>query len=507
MILRADVLCLVTKGSAAPFAPVKHGGAGRRHKTAQPAMQKRMCFSGLRVFGSVCCHATSAVGGGFWTGAYATGTVWRTQRSMSRLQHSFSRRLFLRGLAGAATVGAAVGKASAEDQPLNALIGETDHGEFGQSFDQASRTIHMPRASAPTLSAATAETTAHAMETYDEIVTRGGWPAVPKVDELRLGNRHPSVADLRGRLSASGDLDSSAVGNDIYDSYVEEAVRRFQARHGLTIDGIVREATLDALNVPATTRRDQLKINIERLKTLSTNLGPRYVVANIPAAHVEAIQNDVVVSRHAAVAGKPDRPSPDINSKIIQINFNPYWTVPASIVRKDLIPKMQDQPDYLTDNHIRILDGKQRELQPSDINWYSTDATNYTFKQDPGAKNSLGTIRINFPSAYGVYMHDTPLKNLFGDDFRFHSSGCMRVQNVRELVSWLLDETKSWTPEDIDRVIKSGDRKDAQLAKPVPLHWVYVTAWAASDGVVQFREDIYSRDGLGAPAIPATTKL
>ena len=507
MILRADVLCLVTKGSAAPFAPVKHGGAGRRHKTAQPAMQKRMCFSGLRVFGSVCCHATSAVGGGFWTGAYATGTVWRTQRSMSRLQHSFSRRLFLRGLAGAATVGAAVGKASAEDQPLNALIGETDHGEFGQSFDQASRTIHMPRASAPTLSAATAETTAHAMETYDEIVTRGGWPAVPKVDELRLGNRHPSVADLRGRLSASGDLDSSAVGNDIYDSYVEEAVRRFQARHGLTIDGIVREATLDALNVPATTRRDQLKINIERLKTLSTNLGPRYVVANIPAARVEAIQNDVVVSRHAAVAGKPDRPSPDINSKIIQINFNPYWTVPASIVRKDLIPKMQDQPDYLTDNHIRILDGKQRELQPSDINWYSTDATNYTFKQDPGAKNSLGTIRINFPSAYGVYMHDTPLKNLFGDDFRFHSSGCMRVQNVRELVSWLLDETKSWTPEDIDRVIKSGDRKDAQLAKPVPLHWVYVTAWAASDGVVQFREDIYSRDGLGAPAIPATTKL
>src|SRR5271156_338112 len=214
---------------------------------------------------------------------------------MSGSQHRFSRRLFLRGLAGAATASAAVGKALAEDQPLNALIGETDHGEFGQSFDQASRTIHMPRASAPTLSAATAETTAHAMETYDGIVTRGGWPTVPKVDELRLGNRHPSVADLRGRLSASGDLDSSAVGNDIYDSYVEEAVRRFQARHGLNIDGIVREATLDALNVPAATRRDQLKINIERLKTLSTNLGPRYVVANIPAARVEAIENGVAV--------------------------------------------------------------------------------------------------------------------------------------------------------------------------------------------------------------------
>jgi murein L,D-transpeptidase YcbB/YkuD len=423
-----------------------------------------------------------------------------------------SRRLLLRGLAGAAYAGGLMaGRARAQtrldDRSLEALMRETDRGEFGQSFDQASRTIHMPKASAPTLSPTTAETTERAVAIYDAIVARGGWRKVPKVEELKLGMRHPSVVDLRARLSVSGDLDPSAVGNDIYDSYVEEAVRRFQARHGLNIDGIVREATLDAMNVPATTRRDQLKINIERLRTLSTNLGPRYVVANIPAARVEAIQNDVVVSRHAAVAGKPDRPSPDINSRIVQINFNPYWTVPASIVRKDLIPKMQDQPDYLTENHIRILDSHQKELKPADINWYSEEATNYTFKQDPGAKNSLGSIRINFPSPYGVYMHDTPLKNLFGDDFRFHSSGCMRVQNVRELVVWLLDETKGWPAAEIDSVIKSGERKDAQLAKPVPLHWVYVTAWAASDGVVQFREDIYGRDGLGAPAIPPTTKL
>lgn len=417
------------------------------------------------------------------------------------------RRTFLRGMAGTALASFAAGRAFAEDQPLDALMNDSGHSEFGQSFDQAPRTVRMPKASAPTLSPATAETTAHAVETYNQIVARGGWPVVPKVDELRLGNRHPSVVELRTRLKISGDLDASAVGNDVYDTYVEEAVRRFQARHGLSMDGVVREATLDAMNVSATTRRDQLKVNIERLKTLSTNLGPRYVVANIPAARVEAIENDVVVSRHTAVAGKPDRASPDINSKIVQINFNPYWTVPASIVRKDLIPKMQDQPDYLTQNHIRILDGRNNELHPSQINWYSEDATQYTFKQDPGSQNSLGSMRINFPSAFGVYMHDTPLKNLFGDDFRFHSSGCMRVQNVRQLVIWLLDETKGWSPAEIDRVLKSGDRKDAQLVKPVPLHWVYVTAWSANDGVTQFREDIYSRDGLGGPAIPATTKL
>ena len=310
------------------------------------------------------------------------------------------RRTVLRGFAGAATAaatGLAAYRAAAEDQPLDALIGDTDSGQFGQDFDQASRTIHMPKPTAPTLSPATAQITEHAMGAYDKIVAQGGWPEVPKVEVLKLGMRNPSVAQLRTRLSVSGDLDPNATGNDIYDSYVEEAVRRFQARHGLTIDGIVREPTLVAMNVPAATRRDQLKVNIERLKTLSTNLGPRYVVANIPAARIEAIENDVAVSRHAAVAGKPDRASPDINSKIVQINFNPYWTVPASIVRKDLIPKMQDQPEYLTDNHIRIFDARHNELQPSQINWYSNDATSYTFKQDPGDFNSLGHDPHQFP--------------------------------------------------------------------------------------------------------------
>jgi L,D-transpeptidase YcbB len=426
-------------------------------------------------------------------------------RNRSRI--GVDRRAFLARCAGAVALTGLASRAIAEDPALDALIDDGRDSQFGQDFDQASRTIHMPKPTAPTLSPATAQFTDKAVATYDAIVARGGWPTVPPVDELRVGNRHPSVVDLRERLSASGDLDPSAVGNNIYDSYVEAAVRRFQARHGLTIDGIVRVATLTAMNVPATTRRDQLKVNVTRLKSLTTNLGPRYVVANIPAARVEAIENDVAVSRHAAVAGKPDRASPDINSKIVEINFNPYWTVPASIVRKDLIPRMQDEPDYLTKNHIRIYDAKHAELQPSQINWYSEDATHYSFKQDSGDFNSLGSIRINFPSQYGVYMHDTPLKNLFGDDFRFHSSGCMRIQNVRQLVAWLLDETKGWSPEEIDKVIKSGEQKNARLKTPVPLHWVYVTAWSASDGVVQFREDIYSRDGLGAPAIPATTKL
>jgi murein L,D-transpeptidase YcbB/YkuD len=317
---------------------------------------------------------------------------------------------------------------------------------------------------------------------------------------MRIGYRNPGVRALRQRLRVGGDLELDAGAADVFDSYVEAGVRRFQARHGLTVDGVVNDLTLKAMNVPAAVRLAQLKTNTIRLRSLSGNLGNRHVVCNIPAARIEAIEGGVAVSRHTAVAGKPDRPSPDINSKIVEVNFNPYWTVPVSIVRKDLIPKMQAEPDYLTSNHIRIFNMHGDELTPSQINWYSEEAVNYRFKQDPGDFNSLGSIRINFPSKDGVYMHDTPSKGLFGEDMRFHSSGCVRVQNVRELVNWLLQDTPPWSRQEIDAVIKSGERKDARLLRPVPLHWVYITAWATPDGVTQFRPDIYNRDGLSAVA-------
>jgi murein L,D-transpeptidase YcbB/YkuD len=416
-----------------------------------------------------------------------------------------TRRRVIAGLgAGAASLAATRVFAQGAEDPLQQLIQQNERGDFGASYDSTSRTIKMPTASLPTLSAGTAQTTEAAITRYEQIVAAGGWPAVPPSDRLRLGSRHASVVPLRARLKLAGDLDPGAGEGDVYDSYVEAAVRRFQARHGLSVDGIARNLTFSALNIQAAERLNQLKVNLVRLRALAATPGHRFVVCNIPAAQLEAIENGVVMSRHAAVAGKPDRPSPDLSSKIVEINFNPYWTVPVSIVRKDLIPKMQAEPDYLTKNHIRILDPKGNELTPAQINWFSEEAVNYRFKQDPGDFNSLGSIRINFPSQHGVYMHDTPLKNLFGEDIRFHSSGCMRIQNVRELVNWLLSETSGWSRGEIEGVIKSGERKDAKLKPPVPLQWVYVTAWATPDGVVQFRDDIYNRDGLSA--VPALSR-
>jgi L,D-transpeptidase YcbB len=415
---------------------------------------------------------------------------------------AFSRRNVLNlgaGLAADAFARAAHALEQTLDQMLDELIQENQESSLDSGFDNSSRNVRLPKKTLPTLSPSTAQSTEASIAHYEAIVAKGGWPEVPAIAEGgRVGVKSAAIPPLRQRLSIAGDLELNSGEPQVFDSYVDAAVRRFQVRHGLHPDGIVHDTTLRALNAPADVRLAQLKINAQRLKTLTGNLGNRFVVANIPAAQIEAIENGVAVTRHIAVAGKPDRPSPDINSKIIQINFNPFWTVPVSIVRKDLIPKMQAEPDCLTKNHIRIYDAKNNEQPPSQIDWYSTEAVNYKFKQDAGNFNSLGSIRINFPSPHGVYMHDTPAKNLFGEDFRFASSGCMRVQNVRELVYWILQETPGWSRAEIDEVIQSGERKDAKVAKPVPLYWVYVTAWATPDGVVQFRDDIYNRDGFGA---------
>ena len=209
----------------------------------------------------------------------------------------------------------------------------------------------------------------------------------------------------------------------------------------------------------------------------------------------------MVVTHHAAGVGKIDRQSPIMQTKATDINFNPFWTVPASIIRKDLIPKMQKDPNYLSDNKIRIFNKDGVEVSPQQINWHSLEAVNYKFRQDPAADvNSLGFVRINISNPYGVYMHDTPAKGIFGDDFRFVSSGCMRVQNVKDYVTWLLKDTPGWTRDKIDEAIRSGERIDAKLAQPVPVYWVYITAWATPEGIVQFRDDIYQKDGFGPVA-------
>ncbi|MGQ4272572.1 L,D-transpeptidase family protein [Terrihabitans sp. B22-R8] len=401
-------------------------------------------------------------------------------------------RALVRGAAGVIVSVLLIDVAAAQ----NARV-QTAAAEWEQRFDSAPAAARMPKTSVPILSTQTLESTQQALQHYIEIESAGGWPSIPDGPMLKLGSRSPAVRAIRERLAVSGDLPVNAGAPDVFDSYVDAAVRRFQARHGLIVNGAVGPDSRAAMNVPASTRRHQMETSLGRLAALTRKIENRFVMVNIPAAQIEAVSGGTVDLRHTAVVGKADRQSPQLAVKIQEVNFNPYWTVPASIIRKDLIPKMQQEPDYLTKNNIRIYTQRGEELQPEQVNWNSTEAMGYRFTQDPGDLNSMGSIRINMPNTEGVYMHDTPSKGLFGENNRFHSSGCVRVQNVRELVDWLLRGTPNWERPQIDAAIRSGKRIDAKLSAAVPVHWVYITAWADADGVVQFRDDIYNQDGVG----------
>jgi L,D-transpeptidase YcbB len=417
-------------------------------------------------------------------------------RTVSRL----SRRAFFGATAGAAfavALGSIPSKAQEQD---------VSQAEWPQSYE-ASPEMAVAREATPILSPATVDATQAAVQKYQDLVAHGGWNALPGGPELRVGSKSRAVQALRERLVASGDLDPVAGAGPVYDSFVEAAVKRFQARNGLSQTGVVNEATLSELNVPAAARLQQLETNIVRLRAYSGDLGSRFVLVNIPAASVETVENGVVYSHHAAGVGKIDRQSPIMQTKATEINFNPFWTVPPSLIKKDLIPKMKGDPNYLADEKIRVFNKDGQEVSPTSIDWNTDEATHYKYRQDTGADlNSLGFVRINIPNPYGVYMHDTPSKGIFGDDFRFVSSGCVRVQDVRDYVAWLLKDTPGWGRDQIDAVIRSGDRLDVKLAQPVNVYWIYVTAWATPDGVVQFRPDIYQRDGAGpgpvASAVP-----
>jgi L,D-transpeptidase YcbB len=396
----------------------------------------------------------------------------------------------------AAWLGLVAGQATANAQDPIAQVLQNGTAGWSDGFDSGARGAADVRTSTPILSAEILAATSQAIAQYSDIVARGGWPAVPADRKLRIGMKGPAIAALRERLIIAGDLDAATGASDVFDSYVEAAVRRFQARHGVPVDGVVSDSTFAAMNIPAAVRLNQLSTNLTRLKGLAAKLPPRFVMVNIPAAQVEAVEQGQVASRHTAIVGKVDRPSPMVNSKIYEINFNPYWTVPVSIIKKDLIPKMQADPQYTTKFHIRIYNQQGQELTPEQVNWNSDEATKYQFREDPGDTNSLGLVKINFYSKDGVYMHDTPTKGLFNDEFRFDSSGCVRIQNIRELITWLLRDTPGWNRDMIDEMFKNGQRLDVKLVQQVPVYWVYVTAWAVSDGVVNFRNDIYGLDGL-----------
>jgi murein L,D-transpeptidase YcbB/YkuD len=345
----------------------------------------------------------------------------------------------------------------------------------------------------PVLDPQSAQRTAEALKRYQDIAAKGGWQPLPAAAKFVAGADGPDVAVLRMRLIVTGDL-AAGESSGPYDDDLSSGVKRYQIRNGLLATGLVGPRTLAALNVPVAKRVQQLEASLQRLQSIGFKFGERYVAVNIPAAFAEAIEGDKVVRRYRVVVGKSEKPSPTVTSQIGNVNLNPTWTVPSSITRHEIAAHMRKEPSYLARMHMVVLDGHGALLDPAGIDWTEGKVPDVTVRQEPGEWNALGRLRIDMPNSYAVYMHDTNQKMLFANDFRFDSHGCVRVDNVRDLAAWLLKDTPNWDRPQIDQAIATGQRQDVKLVKPVPVAWIYLTAWMSRDQIVQFRDDVYEQD-------------
>ena len=341
-----------------------------------------------------------------------------------------------------------------------------------------------------------------AVERYRRMVAAGGWPQIHGKVTLRKGDTGTEIAAIRQHLVIEGDLAPGGGNAGTFDQNFLDGLSRFQIRNGLRVSGFVDQRTLAALNVPAEERLRQLETNLQRVQgLLSFNKAPRYVLVNVPAFVTQAIDHGQLALESNVVVGKPARATPQVSARIVEVNFYPTWSVPDIVARQDLIPTIRKDPNYFHEQGFNVMrDWKSPPLDPAAVDWESPQVVSYKFRQDPGPQNALGVVRINMPNKHAVYMHDTPLKRLFGQSARAFSSGCVRVEQVLELVAWLLGPQKGWTLEKVEAQIASGKKLDVKLAAPVPVHFVYLTAFAGSNGIAQFRPDIYGRDsGFGDP--------
>ena len=346
----------------------------------------------------------------------------------------------------------------------------------------------------PTFDEGTARRIKEAALSYSDLAVRGGWPTIPAEAKFAIGQPGPQDDLLRQRLIISGDLAADKASGP-FDADMTEAVTRFQVRHGLASTGTVTPRTLAALNIPVQKRIRQLEASLERLENMNFAFGERYVVVNLPATFAEAVENDKVVRRYRVIVGKTEKPSPTLTAEITSVILNPTWTVPSSISKTEISAHMRKDPGYLARMHMEVLDGHDAPIDPHTIDWSGTHTPNFTVRQQSGTWNALGAVKIDMPNPYSVYMHDTNQHSLFSDDYRFDSHGCSRVDNVRDLAAWLLqEEMPKWNRAAIDAGIATGQHEEIPLPKKVPVAWIYLTAWMTRDQTIQFRNDIYDQD-------------
>ncbi len=343
-----------------------------------------------------------------------------------------------------------------------------------------------------------------ALKHYLSVKQLGGWPAIAaNKPTLKPGMTDPRIILIKIRLFLGTDLKSlDEEESYLFDETLETAVKSFQKRHGLVVDGAIGKKTLEAMNIPVEQRIEQLKVNLERWRWLPKNLGERYVIVNAAGFYLTYYENNQESLSMKVIVGRKSRETPVFTDNIDYLVFNPSWYVPRNIAAKDLLPKIKKNPGFLEGNRYDVYqDGVK--VDASTVKWEDYSLGNFPFKlqQRPGSNNALGSIKFKFPNRHQVYLHDTPDKSLFDKPKRLYSSGCVRVEKPFQLAEALLKDESQWNTDTISDTIISGKRQVVNFDKPIPIYLLYWTNWVDKDYNVYFMNDHYNRDQQVAQAL------
>ena len=317
------------------------------------------------------------------------------------------------------------------------------------------------------------------LDKYVDIAKKGGWPQINITKKrLKKGVTSPEIANIKRRLQITGDLE----GNDssaVFDDTLVNAIKNFQERHGYTPSGAISDSLIKEMNVPVAKRIQQIMMNMERMRWMASRQNGNLIVVNIPEFVLHVYEGDKKAFDMDVVVGKEGHNTTMFNGDLNQVVFCPYWNVPQSIVKKEILPEMDKDKNYLEKEDMEIT-GEEDGVP--------------VIRQVPGSKNALGKVKFLFPNSFNIYFHDTPAKSLFEKDKRAYSHGCIRLKEPEKMANYVLSDQPEWTPERIEEAMNAGKEKFVKVKHPIPVLITYYTTWVDDKGQLNFREDIYGHD-------------
>jgi murein L,D-transpeptidase YcbB/YkuD len=348
------------------------------------------------------------------------------------------------------------------------------------------------------------------LKDFKEILNNGGWPEIPQGETLKIGMKDARILKIREYLQINKILSSEKTENDsIFDKPLEDAVKVFQERHNLNTDGAIGAGTLEQMNFSVGQRIDQIRVNLERSRWVLNDLADDFLLVNIAGFYIKRIKNGKPIFSSRVIVGSEHRQSPIFKGKVQFVILNPTWTLPYSIATHETLPKIKKDPNYLSRNHMEIMDKNGSILNPGNINFNDYSSRNFPFivRQKAGPWNALGQVKFMFPNKYSVYLHDTDSRILFDRQDRDLSHGCIRLEDKWGLFFSLTDEPEVWNQDTLDEILKSGKTTRVDLKNPIDIYILYWTAGVDTDKNIYFERDVYNRDPAVLKAINEPVKF